>query len=185
MPRLLANRYGKTSWSLRSGAMTQPRQPPVDYINRITAQYAGLGYGEYRWQHSKTPPAWVPLAQPISQSRLGLIATGGIYATGQTAFHHKDDTSYRAIATDVETSQLRATHFAYDLTDARSDINCVFPIDPLRELAALGEIGELGPNSYTLMGGIYSTRRVHEELIPELVKRCCQDALDAVLLVPV
>ena len=38
---------------------------------------------------------------------------------------------------------------------------------------------------YTLMGGIYSTRKVRTELIPELAKRCVADELDAVLLVPV
>ncbi|WP_419840945.1 glycine/sarcosine/betaine reductase selenoprotein B family protein [Candidatus Poriferisodalis sp.] len=161
------------------------RKPPVDYIPRITAQYVGLGYGEYRWVHSEIPPPWAPLAKPMSQCRLGLIATGGVYAAGQTAFHYRDDTTYRAIPTDVDTAQLRATHFAYDLTDARADINCVFPIDALRALRDSGEIGELGPNAYTLMGGIYSTRRVREELIPELAKRCLADELDAVLLVPV
>jgi D-proline reductase (dithiol) PrdB len=163
----------------------QRRQPPVEYIPRITAQYAGLGYGEYQWTRSEEPPPWVPLAKPMSQSRLGFIATGGIYAAGQTAFHYKDDTSYRAIPTDVDTSTLRATHFAYDLTDARDDINVVFPIDSLRSLVASGEVGELGANAYTLMGGIYSTRRVREELIPELVQRCLDDELDVVLLVPV
>jgi len=161
------------------------RQPPVEYIPRITAQYIGLGYGEYRWVHSETPPPWTPLTKPISECRIGLIATGGVYAVGQTAFHYRDDTTYRAIPTDVDTSDLRATHFAYDLTDARSDINCVFPIEALRALRDSGEIGELGPNAYTLMGGIYSTRRVREELIPALAKRCVADELDVVLLVPV
>ena len=163
----------------------QRRQAPVDYIPRITARYSGLGYGEYQWLHSAEPPAWEPLKKPISESRLGLIATGGVYVTGQTAFHYKDDTSYRAIPMDVETADLRATHFAYDLTDARDDINVVYPIDALRSMAEAGEIGELGPNGYTLMGGIYSTRRVREELIPNLVQRCLDDELDVVLLVPV
>ena len=122
---------------------------------------------------------------PISESRLGIIATGGVYASGQTAFHYKDDTSYRSIPMDVDTAELRATHFAYDLTDARQDINVVYPIDALRQLRDEGVIGELGPSGYTLMGGIYSTRRVREELIPNLVQRCLDDELDVVLLVPV
>ena len=163
----------------------QRRQRPIDYIPRITAQYSGLGYGEYRWLHSEEPPAWTPLSRSISESRLGLLAAGGIYVEGQTAFHYKDDTSYRAIPTDVDTADLRATHFAYDLTDARDDINVVFPIDALRSLVADGEIGELGPNAYTLMGGIYSMRRVREQLVPALVQRCLDDELDVVLLVPV
>ncbi len=163
----------------------QRRQPPVGYIPRITAQYSGLGYGEYRWLHSEEPPAWVPLEKPMAESRLGLIATGGIYVEGQTAFHFKDDTTYRAVPTDVDTDLLRATHFAYDLTDARRDINVVFPIDTLRDMVVEGTVGELGPHAYTLMGGIYSTRRVVEELIPALVDRCLADELDVVLLVPV
>ena len=161
------------------------RLPPVDYMPRITAMYAGLGYDEYRWLHSDTPPPWAPLQKPISQCRVGLIATGGVYAVGQTAFHYRDDTTYRAISTDIDTSRLRATHFAYDLTSARTDINCVFPIDALRTMRDNGEIGELAPYAYTLMGGIYSTRRVRDDLIPALAKRCAADELDAVLLVPV
>ncbi|HCB34356.1 MAG TPA: hypothetical protein DEP69_04150 [Acidimicrobiaceae bacterium] len=168
-----------------AGPVPPVRLPPVDYIDRITAQYAGLGYGEYRWLHSETPPEWTPLSRPLADSRLGIIATGGVYAVGQTAFHYHDDTSYRTVATDVDTSSLRATHFAYDLADARRDVNCVFPLDAARALVADGAVGELGPVAYTLMGGIYSTRRVREELIPELVRRCHDDALDAVLLVPV
>ena len=114
-----------------------------------------------------------------------MICTGGIYVTGQTAFHFKDDTTYRAIPTDVDTSELRATHFAYDLTDARKDINVVFPIEQLRAMINENSLGSLASNAYTLMGGIYSTRRVVEELIPALVDRVLADEVDVVLLVPV
>lgn len=163
----------------------QRRQPPVDYIPRITAQYSGLGYGEYRWLESEEAPNWVPLSKPLSESKLGLICTGGIYSSGQTAFHFKDDTTYRAIPTDADISELRATHFAYDLTDARQDINVVFPIQQLRSMIDENLLGSLSANAYTLMGGIYSTRRVVEELIPALVDRVLADEVDVVLLVPV
>jgi D-proline reductase (dithiol) PrdB len=161
------------------------RQEPVRYIDRTREQYGALGYGSYEWADNEEPPPWVDVAKPLAESRLGLIATGGIYQVGQTAFTHKDDTTYRTIPTDVDSSTLSVTHFAYDLTDARSDINVVFPIDTLRALVATGEIGELAPNAYTCMGGIYSQRRVHEELAPTLVERCLTDEVDIVLLVPV
>lgn len=163
----------------------QGLQPPVDYIPRITAQYSGLGYGEYQWLESEDAPAWTPLSKPLSESKLGFICTGGIYSAGQTAFHFKDDTSYRAIPTDVNVEDLRATHFAYDLTDARKDINVVFPVEQLRTMVDEGVIDSLAPDAYTLMGGIYSTRRVVEELIPALVDRVLADEVDVVLLVPV
>ena len=163
----------------------QRLQPPVDYIPRITAQYSGLGYGEYQWLESQNAPAWTPLTKPLSDSKVGLICTGGIYAAGQTAFHFKDDTTYRAIPTDVDVEDLRATHFAYDLTAARKDINVVFPVEQLRTMVDEGVIDSIAPDAYTLMGGIYSTRRVREELIPALVDRVLADEVDVVLLVPV
>ena len=161
------------------------RAAPVNYIDRTRDQYAGLGYQAYGWAHIDEPPPWSPVVKPLADSKLGVIATGGIYAAGQTAFNYKDDTTYRAIPTDVDASDLRATHFAYDLTDARTDINCVFPIDALRSLRDDGEVGELADNFYTCMGGIYSQRRVNEELAPALVQRCLADEVDLVLLVPV
>jgi D-proline reductase (dithiol) PrdB len=157
----------------------------VRYIDRTRDQYSSMGYGTYSWLHSEEPPAWQQLVKPLAESRLGLIATGGVYREGQTAFTYKDDTTYRAIPTDVDSSELRATHFAYDLTDARTDINCVFPIDTLRHLVDDNMVGGLADNFYTCMGGIYSQRRVREELAPVLVERCLADDVDVVLLVPV
>lgn len=158
---------------------------PVDYITRITENYAALGYRPYRWVRSERPPPWTPLAKPLAECRLGLLASGGIYVTGQVAFHFRDDASFRAVPTDVATADLRATHFAYDLTDARADPNVVFPIDGLRALVGEGRIGALAEHAYTFMGGIYSSRRVREELAPALTERLRAARVDVALLVPV
>ena len=104
------------------------KRPPIDYIERTRSQYSALGYPIYRWIQNEAPSTFVPPQKPLSESRVGLIASGGIYVTGQVAFHFSDDISYREIGTDVPTEDLRVTHFAYDLTDARSDPNVVFPI---------------------------------------------------------
>ncbi len=158
---------------------------PIEYITRIGEKYAALGYGIYEWTHVEEPPPWQTLDKPLSECRLGLLASGGIYVAGQRAFHYKDDVSFRAIPTDVETSDLRATHFAYDLTYARNDPNVVFPIDTLRGLVDDGVIGELAENAYTFMGGIYSSRRARDEVAPELARCLVADQVDMALLVPV
>jgi D-proline reductase (dithiol) PrdB len=168
-----------------TGNVSDDRQPPVRYIDRTKAQYDALGYGSYKWATIAEPPPMAQLPGPISELRLGVIASGGIYAEGQAAFTYKDDVTYRAIPADIDSTKLRATHFAYDLTDARRDINVVFPIDTLRALVDDGLVGELAPHLFTCMGGIYSQRRVRDELAPALVKRCCTDEIDVVLLVPV
>ncbi len=158
---------------------------PVEYIARIRDNYARLGYKPYNWVVNATPAPWAPLSKPLSQCRLGLAASGGIYLSGQVAFHYKDDASVRDIPADVDPKDLRATHFAYDLSDARTDPNVVFPIDPLRRLVREGVLGGLASRFHTFMGGIYSARRVTEELAPKLLARFQEDAVDAVLLVPV
>ena len=159
-------------------------RPPVDYIERTREQYAAVGYPPYRWVHNEDEPPFAPVSKPLAESRIGLIASGGIYREGQIAFHYRDDTSYRIIPRDCEMSELRATHFAYDVTDARSDPNVVFPLATLRAEARDGGIGEVAPNAYTFMGGIYSVRKVRDLLAPALAGCMEEDAVDVVLLVP-
>jgi|TARA_B100000959_G_scaffold98834_1_gene104526 D-proline reductase (dithiol) PrdB len=160
---------------------------PVDYIARTTEQYSALGYDPYQWARRPTPPAWVPIDKPLSESTILLVGSGGAYREGQVAFHWNDDTGIRHIPTDQPASDVRVTHFAYDLEPARSDPNIVFPVDRLNEMAANGIIGGLTPEALACMGGIYSARRAEEELAPAIVDAVAQmpTDIDLVLLVPV
>lgn len=158
---------------------------PVDYIERTRTLYSSLGYPTYRWVTNDDTPPWAPLTKPLEECTVGLVASGGIYRAGQVAFHWADDASFRVIPTDTPTEELRATHFAYDLTDARRDINVVFPIDSLWALVADGMIGALAPEAFTFMGGIYSSRRVRDDLAPRIVERLVAQGVDLALLVPV
>jgi D-proline reductase (dithiol) PrdB len=160
-------------------------RPPVDYIERTREQYSALGYPHYRWVTNEDAPPWAPVTKPLARSRIGLIASGGVYVAGQVAFHYKDDISFRIVDMETPATALRATHFAYDLTDARSDANVVFPIDPLRALATERFIGAVSRNAYTCMGGIYSSRKVRDVLAPALAERIVNDEVDLALLVPV
>jgi len=120
------------------------------------------------------------VSKPLAQSRLALVASGGIYRAGQVAFHFKDDISYREIDTRAPDDELRVSHFAYDVRDARSDPNVVYPAGTLRRLVAEGRLGELARRAYTFMGGIYSSRRVRDVLAPALAKRLVKDEVDCV-----
>ena len=165
--------------------MSEERQAAISYIERITATYDALGYEQYQWHYRSKKPPFSKLEKPLAECKVGMIATGGIYKTGQVAFHYKDDTSYRAIPSDTKAPNLRATHFASDLTGAREDINVVFPIDGLRTLDQEGFVGSLADNFLACMGGIYSQRAVTGDLAPQLVQRCIDEKTDVVLLVPV
>ena len=159
--------------------------PPVDYIKRTRDQYDSLGYAPYRWVENEGAPPWASLPKPLSECRVALVGSGGIYRAGQVGYHFKDDDSFRIIDSQTAESDLRVIHFAYDMTAARRDPNVVFPLGPLRDLAAEGVIGEVGPRAYGFMGGIYSSRKVKERLAPAIADRVVEDEVDLVLLVPV
>ena len=163
--------------------MTCTVQSPIDYIERTRALYSCLDYPAYTWVHEEEAPL-SKLDKPLDQCKVGLICSGGIYLKGQVAFHYKDDTSYRVIQSDCAQEDLRATHFAYDLKDAREDINVVFPLQTLRKLATEGLIKGIADGVYSFMGGIYSSRKVREYLAPSLAGQAIKDEVDLVILVP-
>jgi hypothetical protein len=148
-------------------------------------RYERLGYQPYQWARSETLPPWWPMAKPLKESRLGVVASSGVYVAGQVAYHYKDDDSLRAIPKSVEIAKLRFAHVTeHFLKDARRDPNCLFPIDPLRRLEGEGFIGALADPLWSCMGGIYSQRRARENLAPALARALKDQKVDAALLIP-
>ena len=163
--------------------MTSTVQNPIDYIERTRALYNSLDYPAYNWVHEEEAQL-SKLNKPLDQCKVGLICSGGIYLKGQVAFHYKDDTSYRVIQSDCSNEDLRVTHFAYDLEDAREDINVVFPLQTLHKLASESFIKAVSDRVYSFMGGIYSSRKVREYLAPSLAGQTMKDEVDLIVLVP-
>ena len=158
---------------------------PVRYIDAITQRYASLGYAPYRWYVAPDKPPFAPLKKPLSQSRLGVLTTSGCYVAGQVAFHYKDDSSIRLIPMDTLVDHLRFAHITENyLVDARRDPECLVPLPGLRALRDEGVIGALGDAAISCMGGVYSQRRVREELIPQIEGVFKQQQVDIALLVP-
>ncbi len=162
---------------------TQPQ--PVRYIDAITQRYANLGYPSYRWYVADEPAPFVPLKKPLAESRLGLLTTSGCYVAGQVAFHYKDDASVRRIPMDTPPEKLRFAHITENyLESARRDPECLVPLGALRRLRDEGVVGSLADEAISCMGGIYSQRRVREELIPQIEGILKQQAVEVALLVP-
>lgn len=156
----------------------------VPYMKNTAERYRRLGYEPYRWFHADSAPLWTPLAKPLSEARVGLLCTSGVYAVGQVAYHYKDDSSIRAIPSGTPDELLRFAHVTENfLVDARRDPQCLVPTAALRRLAAERVIGGLADTFFSCMGGVYSQRRVREQLAPALLEALRAQAVDAVLLV--
>ncbi len=156
----------------------------VEYIRSITERYQSLGYEPYRWFRAEDPPAWTPLAKPLADCRIGLLSSAGAYALGQVAYHYKDDASIRGIPAATPDRDLRFSHITENyLADARRDPGCVLPLRAMARLAGEGFIGEVAGEAFSCMGGIYSQRRVREQVAPAILAGLRAQRVDAALLV--
>jgi D-proline reductase (dithiol) PrdB len=156
-------------------------QMPVAYIPRTRELYND--FIPYRWVINHAPPSFTPLKKPIRESRIALISSGGIMYRDQPRFH-REDASYRRIPKNAHRDELNVWHFGYPTGDAEKDPNCVFPLERMRELEQAGVIGELIDPAFSFMGGIYSARKVRDELAPQIAHELKRAHADAFYLVP-
>ena len=157
----------------------------VPYIERTRRLYSSQA--PYRWvvhDPEREPTPWTPIERPLGSMRVALIASGGVHLDDQEPFHFRDDTSHREVPFDTPPERLRVAHFGYDIRDATRDPGCVLPLRALRELAAEGFIAATAGPALSFMGGIYSARRVRDELAPRLRDIVLRQEADLAYLVP-
>ena len=157
----------------------------VEYMKAIAERYGRLGYKPYQWYEADDAPPFVPLAKPLSECRIGVLSTSGAYVMGQVAYYYKDDTSTRTIPKNTPKDRIHFSHITENyLENPRRDPACMMPTEALVRLEAEGVVGEVAEEIFSCMGGIYSQRRVREELAPALLDAWRAQNVDAVFLIP-
>jgi D-proline reductase (dithiol) PrdB len=135
-------------------------------------------------QVNDTAP-WVALRKPLGAARLAIVTTAGLHRRGDRLFSPGEQT-YRVIASDTPAADILQSHtsIGFDRLPIMRDLNISFPVDRLRELAARGEIGGLGPHCYSFMGALRDAARIQSETGPEVARRLVEDGVDAALITP-
>lgn len=131
---------------------------------------------------SKRCIPYTPRMRELNETVFALITTAGVHLRTQEPFNVAGDTSWRVIPGDVEASQLMVTHEHYDHRDADEDINCVFPIERLRELASQGIIAGVADKHLGFMGYTQNFRDLYERAAPEMAKAILRSKADGVIL---
>ena len=155
-------------------------------MKTIRERYLKLGYQPYRWFHAgEDPVPFTPLSKKIKECRVGLLSTSGAYSLGQSAYHYKDDSSLRNIDKNCSNENIRFSHITENyLENPRKDPNCILPLGQLLRMEKEGKIGELADQVFSCMGGIYSQRKVLEDIAPDVYSRFRSQEVDVALLVP-
>ncbi len=132
---------------------------------------------------------WTPASVPLEKASVALVTLAGVHLRSQPAFDMRNadgDASFRVIPRTVSPADLTITHDYYDHAAADRDVNVVFPLERLRELAAAGRIGGVAPRHVGAMGHIVDReeRRLVAESAPAIARLLGEDGVDYVVLSP-
>lgn len=150
-----------------------------DWVDRVSAMHHDF--------HNviNDPVAWTALARPLADCRLALVTTAGAHLASDPPFDEFSplgDPSFRVIPADTPGKEIVVHHNHYDHQGADRDINCILPVDRLRELDRAGVVrsasahyGFMGfnPNPHPLLA---SAR--------EVAQRLRDDGVDVAVLTP-
>ena len=127
-------------------------------------------------------PVFAKVTKPLKDMKIAIVTAAGVHMKKDKPFNLAGDTSYRVVPSSAKDDELMVSHGGYDNTDVNKDINCMFPIDRLRELADEGFFGSLAPNFYTCMGGGGDVKVFTEETGPAIAKKIKEEGVDGVIL---
>jgi D-proline reductase (dithiol) PrdB len=150
---------------------------------------ARLFLAAYRWRRIEPVPS-SPLRRPLHEAKVAIVSTAGLVLPHHTPFDMDvkgGDWSSREVPFDADAATFIDAHrsTSYDHSGVHADPNLGFPIEPLRELATEGFIGEVNRRHFSFMGSITAPNRLMSESAPPVADALAEDGADAVLLVPI
>lgn len=159
------------------------RQRPLLEEKRWKEAFVG-----YPFVQNQASP-FTPLAKPLSQCRVGLISTAGLYVREEQepfdAMNIEGDPSFRAVPVNAARDRLAIAHDHFNHSAAIADLNSVFPLDRLNELAGESLLGGLAPLAASISGYCTRADRIAEETAPAVVEFFRRQQVDTVLHIPV
>ena len=118
-----------------------------------------------------TPPSvWAPVTKELKDMSIALATAAGVHKKSQERFNLAGDWTWRKIENTTPSS------------DVNKDINCMFPIDRIHELAAEGFIRACAPVHAGFMGGGGNQEKFKHETGPAIAEMFKNEDVDAVIL---
>jgi len=130
-------------------------------------------------------PAFTRPSTPLSAARVAIVTTAALHRPDDDPFATAD-TGFRAL--DRADRALAMGHWSpnFDRSGFELDINTVYPIDRLEELAAAGTIGDVAPRHFAFAGNQPDTvAEIRLDTGPRCAEALRHDGVDVVVLTPV
>ncbi len=127
------------------------------------------------------------LAKPLAAARLTFVSSAGVQPRGTLPFdvvHPVGDYTFRRVPATASPADLEIHQLKYPTDGARRDLNVIFPLQRLQELAAEGMVGELTPSFFSFIGYNMDPERLERTLAEDLAAAVVADGAEAALLCP-
>ncbi len=128
------------------------------------------------------PPVWTPVTKELKDMAIALVTAAGVHEKKDKRFNLAGDFTFRRVGDTTPSSELMVSHGGYDNGDVNKDINCMFPIDRIHELAKDGIIKAVAPVHIGFMGGGGNQEKFKNETGPEIARILKEEGVDAVLM---
>ncbi|MCH7789445.1 MAG: selenoprotein B glycine/betaine/sarcosine/D-proline reductase [Acidobacteria bacterium] len=128
---------------------------------------------------------FTPLNKPSSEARVAIVTSAALHRPDQERYS-QSDTGFRSL--DRHDRDLVLGHWSpnFDRSGFQVDINVVYPIDRLEEMALDGIIGEVAPRHFAFAGNQPDTvSEIRLDTGPSCAAELNADDVDVVLLTPV
>ncbi len=159
---------------------------PISYVDALNEKYGSMGFPPYRWSSNDTTPL-TRLAKPLSECTVSMLTSGGVSRRADPPFDPEARNDHRLdlVEPTAPSDDFQIHDSYYDHGDADRDLNCIFPIDRLHEMAARGEIGAVADRLWSgFMGRIYNRSKVIDESAPAFVEKLREDGVDVLVAIP-
>lgn len=135
------------------------------------------------WDFPSTP--WTT-PKPLSESRVAIVTTAGLRPDGGRNWTPGDQ-GFVVLPGDRRDLTLAHTSQNFDRTAVLEDLNVVYPVDRLAELADRGVIGSVATEHLAFMGAQrdHTLTTLRLDTGPAAAKVLRDDDVDVVLLTPV
>ncbi|MAE93190.1 MAG: selenoprotein B glycine/betaine/sarcosine/D-proline reductase [Deltaproteobacteria bacterium] len=123
---------------------------------------------------------------PLAECRVAIVTSAALHVATEDGFEPGLDPKFTVL--DDGERALRLGHVSpnFDRGGFAADLNVVYPVDRLHELAARGVIGSVAPHHYAFAGNQdEQVSTVRLDTGPACAKRMRDEGVDVVLLTPV
>ena len=124
---------------------------------------------------------FTPFRGKLEEASVCLVTTAAVRHKDDKPFNLEGDTTFRSISSDAQLADLRYDDSHYDHACVDRDLNCVFPMDRIRELASERRLGGLATEHFSL-GYSQALRELRANTIPTLARAVDRVRPDIVLL---